>query len=370
MGTLKNFIKKECVLFIFLVLLLILSLAYPSHIPRYPSFIDWNTVIALTGLLLITTGIRESGYFNNLSMNILKRIDDERTLAIFLILFSAFLSTFLTNDVSLFIVIPLTLSIQSLLKNDISKLIIFEAISVNVGSALTPIGNPQNIFIWHKWGVSFLGFMLSMLPLVLILLTILILFAFFIFPKRRIEFHEAPALKNIQDRGVFILSIALLILYIAFIEMKIAYMALPFVFLLYLAFNKRVLLKTDWILLLIFIVIFIDFNSISNIPIIYEWVSQLNLQSPQNVFLFSALSSQLISNVPATVFISKFSNDWSAIAYGVNVGGNGLVIGSLANIIALRMVKGKKIWANFHKYSLPYFFITLTLILLIYLLSP
>ena len=74
----------------------------------------------------------------------------------FLILFSVLLSTFLTNDVTLFIVIPLTVGIQNLVKNDISKLIVFEAISVNVGSALTPIGNPQNLFLWYKWNICLL----------------------------------------------------------------------------------------------------------------------------------------------------------------------------------------------------------------------
>jgi Na+/H+ antiporter NhaD/arsenite permease-like protein len=76
------------------------------------------------------------------------------------------------------------------------------------------------------------------------------------------------------------------------------------------------------------------------------------------VFLFSGLISQFISNVPASVFVSKFSDNWFAITYGVNVGGNGLVFGSLANIIAMRLAKNKQIWLSYHKYSIPYFLIT------------
>lgn len=118
------------------------------------------------------------------------------------------------------------------------------------------------------------------------------------------------------------------------------------------------MLKVDWLLLLLFIVIFIDFHVISTIPVVSESVNALNLNSAGNVFLLSAFTSQLFSNVPASVLVSAFSHNWFAIIYGVNIGGNGLAIGSLANIIALRMVKSKKIWIDFHKYSIPYLLIT------------
>ena len=140
--------------------------------------------------------------------------------------------------------------------------------------------------------------------------------------------------------------------------MKQSYLGLLLVFIFYLISYRKVLLKTDWLLLLLFIVIFIDFHIISTIPIISEGMNILNLQSKGNVFLFSGFLSQLFSNVPATVLISNFSHNWRAIAYGVNIGGNGLIIGSLANIIALRMAKNKKIWLDFHRYSIPYFLIT------------
>jgi len=85
----------------------------------------------------------------------------------------------------------------------------------------------------------------------------------------------------------------------------------------------------------------------------------LNLNSDGSIFLFSTFASQLFSNVPASVFVSKFSDNYFAITYGVNVGGNGLVIASLANIIALRMIQNKRVWLDFHKYSVPYFLLTI-----------
>jgi len=358
MKTIIEFVKKETVLSISLFLLTIIAILYPDEIVNYPSFIDWNTIIALSGLFMITIGLKESGYFFFFSRKVLKKLKSERSLSIFLILLSVLLSTFLTNDVTLFIVIPLTISIQDFVKNDISKLVIFEAISVNIGSALTPIGNPQNLFLWHKWDISFITFIRELFPLIVLLLVILLIFAFIVFPDKKIKFSEGPDNNITQKKVLFILSIALMIVYVISLEFKLSHLVLLFVFILYFIFYRMVLLKTDWLLLLLFMVIFVDIHVISTMPIVSEAVKTINLHSANNVYLYSILTSQIISNVPASVLISKFSHNWLAITYGVNVGGNGLAIASLANIIALRMIKRKKIWLNFHKYSIPYFLIT------------
>jgi len=350
-----EFIKGEVILFTFLILLIVLTILYPNEIINYPHFVNWITIMALTGLLIITTGLKESGYFYVFSRRILNRLKSERSLSIFLILLSALLSTFLTNDITLFIVVPLTLSMQNLLKNDLSKLIIFEAISTNVGSTLTPIGNPQNLFLWQKWNISFIDFIIKTTPLVVLLFTILLIFAWVIFPNKKIKFSESNKNNIPNKKNLFNLSLIMLIIYLIFLELKLVYLILPIIFICYILFYSEILLKVDWLLLVMFIIIFIDFQVIATIPIVLEAINALNLHSSGNVFLLSALTSQLISNVPSTVLISKFSNDYIAITYGVNVGGNGLVISSLANIIALRMLKDKKIWLKFHRYSIPYF---------------
>ncbi len=352
------FIRKEIVLLVFLLLLVILALYNPNEIVNYPRFVDWKTIIALAGLLIITTGLKESGYFSLFSAKAINRFKSERSLSFFLILFAAFLSTFLTNDISLFIVIPLTFSIQDLVKNNISGLIVFEAIAVNVGSALTPIGNPQNIFLWHNWSISSLVFIMNMLPMVIVLLAILFVFIWFVFPDKRIKFSKESRVNGTKVKGLFTLSVILIIAYLISFELQQVKLLLPLVFILYFVFYRKVLLKVDWLLLLLFIIIFIDFHLISTLPAVSKNVQLINLKSAGNVFLFSGLISQFISNVPASVFVSKFSDNWFAITYGVNVGGNGLVFGSLANIIAMRLAKNKQIWLSYHKYSIPYFLIT------------
>ncbi len=360
------FLKKELPLFIALLLLVILTILHPRTIGDYPSFVHWKTVSALTGLLIIATGLKESGYFSIFSKTILVKLTSERTLALFLILFSAFLSAFLTNDITLFIVIPLTFSIRDIVKTDLSKLIIFEAIAVNVGSALTPIGNPQNLFLWHKWNISFLAFVVKMVPLVIFMLILLLLFIRIAFSGRKLPISKTTSAEGSAQKGLFITSVILLTGYVIALELDLYYIMLLFVFVFYIIFYKKVFLHVDWLLLLLFIIIFIEFHIISTLPFISKSIYTLNLGSADRVFMFSGLVSQLISNVPAAVFVSKFNQDWLAITCGVNVGGNGLVISSLANIIALRMAKNDKIWLTFHKYSLPYFLLTGTIAYLLF----
>lgn len=234
---------------------------------------------------------------------------------------SVLLSTFLTNDVTLFIVILLTVSIQNMVKNDISKLVIFEAISVNVGSTLTPIGNFQNLFLWHKCDISFVTFIIKTLPLVVLLLAILLIFAWIVFSGKEIKFSEDTKDERTQKKILFTLSIAMLMVYVISLEIEQIHLVLLLVFIFY----RKVLVKVDWLLLLLFIVIFIDFHVIATMHVILESVNTLNLHFAGNVFLFFALTSQLVSNVPASVFVSKFSHNWLAITYGVNVRGNGLL---------------------------------------------
>ncbi len=403
-------LKKEPVFMLFLFILIILSAIYPDKVVNYPSFVDWRTIVALTGLVVITNGAKESGYLRSISMGVLERLRTERHLAIFFILLSAALSTFLTNDVALLIVVPLTVELQGLIKNNITKIAIFEAIAANVGSSLTPIGNPPNLFLWHQWGISFLTFIMKLLPLFTVLMGFLLLYTRMIFKPRKVVRLHQPELKgaeegrhvgspsgqiskpeNQHDEALMIFSCILLIIYVVSIEMGFVNYFLPLVLILYLLFYREVLLTADWLLLMLFIIIFIDIHIISTTPLISGLTKRIDLSSGGNVFIFSAIISQIMSNVPASVFVAKFTQNWFAITYGVNVGGNGIITASLANIIALRLASqvdqvgdardmetdvkiaerskgegGANLWLEFHKYSLPYFLVSVAVIHLLF----
>ncbi len=362
-----GFLEKEAALLISVSLLIILSVLYPQNVNCYFKFVDWETITALVGLLIITTGIKESGYLEKVSWDLTSKFKTEGGLSLYLVLLSLLLSTFLTNDITLFIVVPLTLSIQSVIKNDIHKLIILEAISVNVGSALTPIGNPQNLFLWHQWHISFMRFLFNMFPLVTILIIPLLVLVWLSFSRKELQMLKIAVRNQTKSRKLFVLSVAILIFYVICLDLKVSHKVLPFVVLLYFFIDREVFLKLDWLLVFFFIMIFIDSHILANVSVISRIINSLNLDKSSNVFFLSALVSQLISNVPASVFMSKFSHDWLAIAYGVNVGGNGIIIGSLANIIAVRIAGGKRLWVTFHKYSIPYFLLTCIVVYLLFL---
>ncbi len=276
-----------------------------------------------------------------------------------LVLVTFFLSTFLTNDVSLLIAIPLTLELEDTFGRDIWKVIVFEAISANIGSMLTPIGNPQNLFLWHVWGVSFISFVVRLAPLVLILLLILALLSWPVFSGniRTVPYISAGE-SSAKDKRLLIFSCAFLVLYVVALDMGVEYYVLPLIVIFYLVFRRNILLRTDWVLILMFILVFVDLHVVSTIPTVSKFVSLLLKGSKSRVFLASALISQIISNVPASILISKFTHRWFFVVCGVNVGGNGLVTASFANIIAVRMAREKDLWVKFHRYSIPYFIVS------------
>ncbi|MDE2259078.1 MAG: anion permease, partial [Betaproteobacteria bacterium] len=171
-----------------LLLLIGLGLAVldPSAVPLAPQGIHMPTLLTLAGLMLLTKGIEVSGALDHLGRHILNHLTHERTLAIFLVAFSALLSTVLTNDIALFIVVPLTLGLRNLGGLPIERLVIFEALAVNAGSMLTPIGNPQNILLWQLSHMSFIGFTRQMAPLSWALMLMLLVFTALAFPNQRI----------------------------------------------------------------------------------------------------------------------------------------------------------------------------------------
>ena len=318
------------------------------------------TFIALFTLMLVTKGMEESGYLSRASLKILERIKNERKIALFLIALSAGLSTFLTNDITLFITIPLTLAVLKQVKKDLSKIIAFNALAVNVGSALTPIGNPQNLYLWHQWGISFWSFIWLMAPPVLLSLAVLSFFVFLSYSPKKVDIKRGDS-KSV-DGKMFLASLLFLLFFIIMMQIHLEYYAFVIVLTIYIMFYPNLIKKVDYILLFIFALIFLDFGAL---PLILN--TSISTQNPPAVYLLSAVLSQVMSNVPATVFLSHLTTQRVALAWGVNVGGNGLFVASLANIIAMRL-SSRKLLRIFHLYSIPFLVVTLLLVYLLFLL--
>ena len=357
-------------LFFFAVLLLVLSLLFPYYVPKYLKFVDWNTLMILFTLLVVVAGFRESGYFAKMACGLLERSKDARSLAYKLVGTAFVLSPLITNDVALFVVVPITLELEGVLGKDmVERMVFLEVLAVNAGSSLTPIGNPQNVFIWRKWDVDFHAFILVMLPVVLLMGIALLFYVKGVISKEILDFEVDDELPE-GDRFLFWISLVLFVLYVIFTELDMHIYAFLVVVFVIAMVRPRVFRKVDWKLLILFAVVFVDFGVLGSLRVVRDSLSFLSFSGFYKTFLVSLGVSQLFSNVPATVLVAKFSHNWRAIAYGVNVGGNGLFIASFANIIALRMLERKGAWLRFHLYSLSYLLVTLVLLSMLMMAAP
>jgi di/tricarboxylate transporter len=330
-----------------------------QHLP-VPSLVDWPTIAALTGLLVLTKGLEASGSLNRLGVWLIGFMATERTAALCLVLVAALLSTVLTNDVALFVVVPLTLVLCSLTGMPATKLIIFEALAVNAGSALTPVGNPQNLFLWQLSGVSFGEFSLHMLPLVTLLMVLLLALTACVFRGHSVSARRAMHAMPL-DRTLLGVSLALYLPFLVATDWHHAGWAVAAVLVIFVLLRPRVLAQLDWGLLLVFVLMFIDLRLLAGLDGVHAMVAGFNLAQPQHLYFTGIAASQFISNVPAAIALAEYSKDWRVLAYGVNVGGFGLMVGSLANLIALRMAPDRKAWLSFHLYAIPFLFVAAAL---------
>lgn len=331
--------------------LLVLGLLSPTPVTAYPALVDTATLAALTGLLLLTKGLELSGILHRLGHRLVAAMPSERAVALSLVTAAAVLSTVLTNDVALFVVVPLTLGVARIASLPVTKLIVFEALAVNVGSALTPIGNPQNLFLWQLSRVSFGDFVVHQAPLVGVLMLALLATTALAFPGRTM--HVASGATVSTDRRLLTLSLALYVPFLVATDHGHAAAALGVLLALFALLKPRALLELDWGLLLVFVLMFIDLRLLAQLPAVKSAVLALDVGDPLNLYLVSIGASQVISNVPAAIALAEYSADWRTMAWGVNVGGFGFMVGSLANLIALRMSGDRKAWRLFHGYAVP-----------------
>lgn len=340
----------------FFHLLLVIGVGLSFFVPfapkTWPEAIDWHTIITLSGLMMLTKGVELSGYFDVLGRKTVRRFATERKLALFMVLAAALLSTFLTNDVALFIVVPLTLTLRKLCEIPVNRLIIFEALAVNAGSLLTPIGNPQNILLWGRSGLSFAAFTWQMAPLALAMMASLLVVCWFAFPNKALNYHSGSVTPQWKPRLVWG-CLALYIVFLTALELKFALWGALLVAAGFLVLARRVLVSVDWTLLLVFIAMFIDVHLLIQLHALQGALHSVTDLSPLGLWMTAIGLSQFISNVPSTILLINYVPPTVLLAWAVNVGGFGLLPGSLANLIALRMANDRRIWWRFHVWSLP-----------------
>ncbi|MEZ0188901.1 anion transporter [Ralstonia solanacearum] len=346
-------LKQDIFFWLLLIVCAGLTAPAPQRIAEYPRLVDWHTIAALAGLLILTKAVESSGMLQLLGQRLVDAVQSERVLALSLVSASAALSTLLTNDVALFVIVPLTVGLRHVARLPVTRLIVFEALAVNAGSALTPIGNPQNLFLWHQSGLSFGGFVWQMAPMVAMLMLLLLVATWFAFPAQTIHVHSDVGAPELHKR-LLLPALALYVPFLLLTDRGYPVAALAGLVVLYLIGARYVLARVDWGLLLVFVLMFIDLRLVAQLEPVRHALAMLALTEPTHLYWAGVGLSQVISNVPAAILLAEYSRDWPVMAFAVSVGGFGFMVGSLANLIALRMARDKRAWLVFHAYSIPF----------------
>ncbi|MDR0240922.1 MAG: citrate transporter [Burkholderia sp.] len=348
-----GWLAQEPVLSVLALGLIVLQWVRPQPFAVLAGRVDWQTVATLAGLLMLTKALELSGCLMWLAHRIVHRVHSERGLAMLLVGFAAVLSMWLTNDVALFVVVPLMVSLRALTPLPFRRLVIVVALAVNAGSVATPLGNPQNLFLWQLSGVSFGRFVVTLGPLALALMALLLVLTACMFRAKPLDLSGDAIALPVQRMHALIAAV----LFAAFVLLADAHHPLPGligVAIVLLAVKRDAVLKIDWLLLLIFVLMFVVLRTAAALPVVHDTIAHARLDSPLRVYAAGAVLSQAISNVPAAILLSEFTHDWRALAFGVSVGGFGFAIGSLANLIAVRLAKEPRMWLPFHLVSIPF----------------
>ncbi|MDM0051454.1 SLC13 family permease [Variovorax sp. J22R115] len=340
-------------LWVLLAAAVVFAVVRPRAPMDYLRLVDWQTVGALAGLLAITQGVERSGMLQAAAARLLSRTTELRNLVFLLAASAAVLSALVTNDVSLFLLVPLTRVLATQAHLPLARLVVIEALAVNAGSALTPIGNPQNLFLWHRSGESFVGFMAMMAPTVAVMLFWLFAAIRFLVPRAPITLKPSTEAVPMQPR-LLALSGVLFVGFVIALDQRWLLVGLAGVFGAFLLLRPRVLLGVDWALLAIIALMFVDLRQLAELPAVAALLGQMPIGEGWRAYLAAIVTSQFISNVPATILLEGFVHDLPALAAGVSVGGFGCVLGSLANLIALRLAKVPNGLREFHRISIPF----------------
>ena len=301
--------------------------------------IDWRTLGTLFMMLTVLEGFKKENIFAPL-IRFSTHFSTLRTLSLFLVFGVFFTSMFVTNDVSLIIFVPLTILLlrQANMENYILPVISLENIAAVRGSMLMPFGSPQNLFLYGRFGVSAGTFILHMLPLCAFSALLLILFIVVMTRKEKenISFTtpEEESESVSRTRQIAYPILFLMVLGVIVTRTRFWYAAVLVVIVAMLVLDRRILIKTDYVLLATFLCFFIFSSSIARNPSISSFLSRL---VAGREYWWSIGISQIISTVPASIVLYPFTQNNAGLIYGLDTAGLCSLIGSLASVINYRI---------------------------------
>ena len=340
MKQLISFIKKELVLSI-AVFLAVLSSFFVKPDEKYIEYIDMRTILILFALMAVIAGFKRAGVFEIAAGSLIMKAGNEKQLVMSLVMMCFFSSMLITNDVALITFVPLSIAALDMIGEEYIRkwlvpLTVMETIAANMGSMLTPVGNPQNLYLSGKAGLGIAEFILLMLPYTAAAFLMLCLWI----QKKGRGLSEKIELTFIPDavkkKHTVIIYTALFVLCLLAVADMISYMIAALICTLtVLLTDKKALKEVDYSLLATFAALFIFIGNMSRNEDISGFLYSI---VSDNEILVSVASSQIISNVPAAVLLSGFTYNYELLIIGTNIGGLGTLIASMASLISFRYV--------------------------------
>ena len=338
----KQFVKQEIVLCVAAVLA-VLSMLFVPPDAAYIGYIDLRTLAILFSLMTVMAGLRRQGVFDRLGRTLLAQTGSTLQLVLVLVGLCFFGSMVITNDVSLLTFVPFTFVVLSGLAPDARRaltvpVVCMQTIAANLGSMLTPIGNPQNLYLYGKSGMSIAAFISLMLPYTVVSLLLLVLWAGALCRGQA----SACSCAHLQqpdaaaDRKIVLLDAALFVVCLLAVIRVLPYgVAFAAVLLCTLFADRSTLRCVDYSLLLTFVAFFIFIGNLGRVQAFSDWLQAILTGREVPV---AVLASQVTSNVPAALLLSGFTDKTSALIIGTNLGGLGTLIASMASLISYRQI--------------------------------
>lgn len=332
--TCLNFIKREAVLCAAVLLAVVSAFFVPPSI-SYVSYIDWDTLALLFGLMAVMKGFQKAGLFTYLGNQLLKRTATTKSMMFVLVFLPFVCSMVITNDISLITFVPFGLIVLHMAnqKHLAIRLVVLQTVAANLGSMLTPMGNPQNLYLYNKSGIGLGGMLGLMLPYVLVSALCIVLMIVF---GKSARISQVSVDMNLRGPKYFIwYTVGFVICLLGLFDV-VPPIAVAVVIAVFLLFRDRSLLaRVDYSLLLTFIAFFIFIGNVGSIDTFKNFIASV---LTDHVELVAILASQVISNVPAALLLSGFTDNWRELIVGCNIGGLGTLIASMASLISYKLI--------------------------------
>lgn len=327
----KTFFQTNIVLTIAIIVAVATSIAVPPD-RQWLGYFDWKTLTCLFCVLAVVRALRNILFFTRLAQNIVKMFKTIRLCILALAYITFIGSMFIANDMALLTFLPLGYYVLSTTKNEkyAAFTFIIQNIAANLGGMLTPFGNPQNLYLYTKFQINDLEFIQIMAPpfaLAVALITICCLCV----KNTPLELTIRPIPRQPLKMVIYLILFAISIIIV--FRIMPYYYGLIIIIITLLFMDRTALKKIDYPLLLTFVAFFIFSGNMARIPIVRDVIGHLLNKS---TLVFSVFSCQIISNVPSAILLSQFTDNYRDLLVGVNIGGTGTLIASLASLITFR----------------------------------